>query len=73
MISIITCSIKPHEAESLRKNIENTIGVPFEFIAYDNRGTGKGLSDLLLTWSGAVLPRRDSAPFLQGKGRQQPR
>ena len=43
MISIITCSIKPHEAESLRKNIENTIGVPFEFIAYDNRGTGKGI------------------------------
>ena len=43
MFSIIVCSIRPNEAEALRKNIEATIGVPFEFIAYDNRGTGKGI------------------------------
>ena len=43
MFSIIVCSIRPDEAERLRKNIEATIGVPFEFIAYDNRGTGKGI------------------------------
>ena len=43
MFSIITCSIKPEEAERLRKNIEATIGVPYEFIPFDNRGTGKGI------------------------------
>lgn len=43
MFSIITCSIRPEEAERLRKNIEATIGVPYEFIAYDNRNTGKGI------------------------------
>ena len=43
MFSIIVCSIRPDEAERLRQNIEATIGVPFEFIAYDNRGTGKGI------------------------------
>ena len=45
MYSIIVCSIRLQEAEGLRKNIEKTIGddVPFEFIAYDNRGTGKGI------------------------------
>ena len=43
MFSIIVCSIRPNEAERLRKNIEETIGVPFEFLAYDNRGTGKGI------------------------------
>ena len=43
MFTIIVCSIRPKEAENLRKNIEATIGVPFEFLAYDNRGTGKGI------------------------------
>ncbi len=43
MFSIIVCSIRPEQAEALRKNIEATIGVPFEFIAYDNRGTCKGI------------------------------
>jgi hypothetical protein len=45
MYSIIVCSIRPEEAEALRENIARTIGdgVPFEFIAYDNRGTGKGI------------------------------
>ena len=43
MFSIIVCSIRPEEAEALRKNVEATIGVPFEFIAFDNRNTGKGI------------------------------
>lgn len=43
MFTIIVCSIRPQEAEKLKKNIEATIGVPFEFIAYDNRDTGKGI------------------------------
>ena len=43
MFTIIVCSIRPEEAEKLKKNIEATIGMPFEFLAYDNRGTGKGI------------------------------
>ena len=47
MFSIIVCSIRPAEAEALRQNIAATIGdVPFEFIAYDNRGTGKGIAEV---------------------------
>lgn len=45
MYSIIVCSIRPQEAEALRANIARTIGegIQFEFLAYDNRGTGKGI------------------------------
>lgn len=45
MYSIIVCSIRPQEAEALQANIARTIGegVPFEFLVYDNRGTGKGI------------------------------
>lgn len=45
MYSIIVCSIRPEEAEVLRKSVSQTIGdgIPFEFIVYDNRGTGKGI------------------------------
>lgn len=47
MFSIIVCSIRPNEAEALRQNIAATIGdVPFEMIAYDNRGTGKGIAEV---------------------------
>ena len=47
MFSIIVCSIRPAEAEALCKNIADTIGdVPFEFIAYDNRGTDKGIAEV---------------------------
>jgi hypothetical protein len=43
MFTIISCSIKPQEAEALKKNVAETIGVPFEFIAYDNRNSRKGI------------------------------
>lgn len=45
MYSIIVCSVRSDDAEKLRINIENTIGegIPVEYIAYDNRGTGKGI------------------------------
>lgn len=43
MFSIICCSINPQAADRLRANIEATCGVPFEFIAYDNRGRSDGL------------------------------
>lgn len=43
MISIIICSINPNLVKALEKNVESTIGVPYEFMAYDNRNTGKGI------------------------------
>lgn len=43
MYSIICCSVKPEAAEALRRNVAETIGVPFEFIVFDNREKGYGL------------------------------
>lgn len=43
MYSIICCSINPEEAALLESNITETIGVPFEFIAFDNRKFNYGL------------------------------
>ena len=43
MYSIICCSVQPESAEALRRNIAETIGVPFEFIVFDNREKGYGL------------------------------
>jgi len=37
MISIITCSISPEMQSELKENIDITIGVKHEFIAFDNR------------------------------------
>ena len=43
MFSFVVCSIHPHRAEALHRNLEATVGVPFELIVKDNRGTGKGI------------------------------
>lgn len=43
MFSFVVCSIHPQRAEALRRNIESTVGVPFELIVKDNRDTGKGI------------------------------
>lgn len=43
MFSFVVCSIHPQRAEALRRNLEATVGVPFELIVKDNRGTGKGI------------------------------
>lgn len=43
MFSIIVCSIKPDWAAALEANIARTIGLPFEMLVCDNRGTGKGI------------------------------
>lgn len=43
MFSIIVCSIRPAEAERLRQNVADTIGVPHEVIVFDNRDTGRGI------------------------------
>lgn len=43
MFSIICCSISPEEASALKQNVAETIGAPFEFIAFDNRVQHDGL------------------------------
>ncbi len=47
MFSIIVCSANPVAAESLRENVEATIGgVPFEFIVFDNRTAHRGICSI---------------------------
>lgn len=43
MISIIICSINPSLLKKVSKNITETIGVPFEIIAIDNRINNLGI------------------------------
>ncbi len=44
MLSIITCSIDPASAISLKNNIKETIGLNnWEFLCIDNRNTNKGI------------------------------
>jgi len=44
MISVVVCSINPSLALQLEKNIQQTIGVPFEMIVIDNRELKKGIN-----------------------------
>ena len=43
MISIIVCSVNPALLSQLTRSVEQTIGVPFEILAFDNRTENKGL------------------------------
>ncbi len=43
MFTIIVCSVKPEAAAALRANVEATIDLPFEFAAFDNRETRRGI------------------------------
>ncbi|WP_162510966.1 glycosyltransferase [Treponema endosymbiont of Eucomonympha sp.] len=36
-ISVITCSINQKQCEQMHNSIKDTIGLPFEFISFDNR------------------------------------
>ncbi len=44
MISVVICSVNPVLLKKISKNIEETIGVPFEIVAIDNRKAPKGLA-----------------------------
>jgi hypothetical protein len=44
MVSIIICSINKQHLTRISKNIEDTIGVPFELLVWDNRDANLGLS-----------------------------
>lgn len=43
MFSVIVCSVDPAAAEALRENVAQTIGVPFEWLACDNRRSPRGI------------------------------
>ncbi len=43
MFSVIVCSVDPAAAEALRENVAQTIGVPFEWLACDNRRAPRGI------------------------------
>ena len=44
--TLICCSVDPAAAEALRRNVAATIGEPFEFDVWDNRGRNVGLCDV---------------------------
>lgn len=46
MLSIITCSINKNYLTQLQANIAQTIGVPYEHLVLDNRGTGMGICEV---------------------------
>ncbi len=43
MVSILVCSVNPSLLHQLKENIESTIGVPYEILAFDNRKSNEGL------------------------------
>lgn len=43
MITFIVCSIDPVRLQRLEENIKATVGVPYEFIGFDNRTAGLGI------------------------------
>ena len=43
MISIIICSVNPAALDNVKKNIEETIGIPYEIIAIDNSKNQYGI------------------------------
>ena len=43
MISVVICSVNPFHLESVSQNIGETIGMPYELIAIDNRNSKRGI------------------------------
>jgi hypothetical protein len=43
MISILICSINPAYLQQVKKSVEETIGLPYEILVFDNRQAGLGL------------------------------
>ncbi len=46
MISVIICSVNPQLLAAVKQNIAETIGVAFEVIAIDNRGSSAGICEV---------------------------
>lgn len=44
MISVIICSVNPEHLKELSWNIEATVGLPYELLAFDNRIENNGIS-----------------------------
>src|SRR5690349_17422997 len=46
MISILVCSVKPGLYQQLAVNIEETIGIDYELLCFDNRKANKGICEV---------------------------
>src|SRR5688572_480816 len=46
MISVIICSASSLLLNNIKKNIKDTIGVPFEILAYENSKVQRGISQI---------------------------
>lgn len=46
MITIVVASVNPELLSALRRNIEETIGIPYEVIAIDNRFDNRGICEI---------------------------
>ncbi len=62
MISVVICSVKPELLEAVTRNIEATIGVPYQLIALDNRQANRGLCAVYN--EGARRARHDLVCFM---------
>ncbi|HEK20316.1 MAG TPA: hypothetical protein ENO28_07705 [Bacteroidetes bacterium] len=62
MISVIIASVNPVHLEHLRRNIGETIGVPFEIIAFENGNAARGICEIYN--SGARQARYDVLCFM---------
>ncbi|MCF0040918.1 glycosyltransferase [Dyadobacter fanqingshengii] len=62
MISVIICSANSEELQSVRENIDQTIGVAYEIIAFDNGNAEKGICELYN--QGAERAKFDNLVFM---------
>lgn len=62
MISIIICSVNPQLLAAVKLNIADTVGLPFEVIAIDNRNTSAGICEVYN--NGATKARFDLLCFM---------
>jgi len=44
MLSIIICSVDPEQLSQVKTSIENTVGIPYEVVAIDNRTQPRGIT-----------------------------
>ncbi|WP_157972218.1 glycosyltransferase [Pleomorphovibrio marinus] len=44
MISIVICSVSPEQLSRVKANIQETIGLPYEIVAIDNRRNPRGIT-----------------------------
>ena len=49
MLSVLVCSVNPVFLQQFQRNVEETIGIPYEVIVFDNREEKKGICEVYNT------------------------